>query len=117
MNDTDAVSCLLCLQADEYGSMIKVCVPPGRIPPSPEKVVCRRCLNALNGAVDEELDSIYGRKLPLAESEAGDHADSRPTGDPGRAEWDSHLPERADESVVEVDGSEPENATGSSSKN
>jgi hypothetical protein len=47
MNDTDAVSCLLCLQPDEYGSMIKVCVPPGRIPPSSEKVICRRCAGAI----------------------------------------------------------------------
>jgi hypothetical protein len=54
MNDTDAVSCLLCLEPDEYGSMIHVCVPPGRIPPSSEKVVCRRCVAAILRAANDE---------------------------------------------------------------
>jgi hypothetical protein len=53
MNATDAVSCLLCLQPDEYGSMIKVCVPPGRIPPSPERVICRRCAGAILKASEQ----------------------------------------------------------------
>jgi hypothetical protein len=61
MNATDAVSCLLCLQPDEYGSMIKVCVPPGRIPPSSEKVICRRCAGAILKA-GEQADE------PLPES-------------------------------------------------
>ena len=114
MQETDAVSCLLCLQADEYGSMIRVCVPPGRIPPSPEKVICRRCVGALAAATRESqgeqigdlrLDEATVRRAGPAEHPGG--ADDDP-------DWSSGLPERAGESVVEVDRSEPQDATGSS---
>ena len=114
MNETDAVSCLLCLQADEYGSMIKVCVPPGRIPPSTEKVICRLCAGIIATVLDSQEGEESGRELSVAEPEAG--ADPHP----GRADgpddpnWDQSLPERAGESVVEVDRSEPQIATGSS---
>ena len=114
MNQTDAVSCLLCLQADEYGSMIKVCVPPGRIPPSSEKVICRRCAAIIADATRDDEGEEIGRKLSVAESEVGPDSDLGRADDPGGPDWDSSLPERANESLVEVDRSEPENATGSS---
>jgi hypothetical protein len=114
MQDTDAVSCILCLLADEYGSMIKVCVPPGRIPPSPEKVICRRCAAAIAVAeLDEQGEQIVGSVLDAgnADSVEGVSGVSVAPGDP---EWDSSLPERAEQSLVEVDRSEPQDATGSS---
>src|SRR5215469_12596373 len=114
MEDTDAVSCILCLQADEYGSMIRVCVPPGRIPPSPEKVICLRCVAAIAGAARESIvgDQVGSVSDPgsVDSTESGGGAVAGP-GDP---EWDSGLPERAQQSLVEVDRSEPEIATGSS---
>jgi hypothetical protein len=114
MQDTDAVSCILCLQADEYGSMIKVCVPPGRIPPSPERVICRRCAGAIaDAALDEQGDKIVG---VLPDPRSGDVPGENSVGAPrpDDPDWDSDLPERAEQSLVEVDRSEPENATGSS---
>ena len=114
MQETDAVSCLLCLQADEYGSMIRVCVPPGRIPPSPEKVICLRCVGAIAAAMreyqGEEIGDLRSDEATVRRAGPAQPA-GRADGDP---EWDSNLPERAGESVVEVDRSEPENATGSS---
>lgn len=60
MEDSEAVSCLLCLQPDEYGAMVKVCLPQNSIPPSPEKVVCRRCLAALIDAADKTDEGVPG---------------------------------------------------------
>ena len=114
MNPTDAVSCLLCLQADEYGSMIKVCVPPGRIPPSTEKVICRLCAAIITSVLDSQEGEQIGPKLFVAEPEDGAELDPGRADRPGDPDWDQSLPERANESVVEVDRSEPENATGSS---
>lgn len=114
MNETDAVSCLLCLQADEYGSMIKVCVPPGRIPPSLERVICRRCAATIMGEYQNLLGEQIGRDVFVAEPEAGADPDPRRADGPDDPNWDQSLPERANESVVEVDRSEPEVATGSS---
>jgi len=114
MQDTDAVSCLLCLQADEYGSMIRVCVPPGRIPPSSEKVICRLCAAMIASVLDSrEGEEIVGSVLDpgtVDSTESSGGVVARP-GDP---DWDSGLPERTQQSLVEVDRSEPENATGSS---
>jgi|SRR5215469_1849605 len=114
MQDTDAVSCLLCLQADEYGSMIKVCVPPGRIPPSSEKVICRLCAAIITSVLDsrEGEETVGLRTDQSGHDELGSGERSANTG--GDPDWDRGLPERARESLVEVDRSEPENATGSS---
>ena len=114
MQDTDAVSCLLCLEADEYGSMIKVCVPPGRIPPSPEKVICLRCAGAIAAAAREDLvgEQLGSVSNPgSADSTEGSGSAVAGAGDP---DWDSGLPERTEQSSLEVDRSEPEIATGSS---
>ena len=116
MQDTDAVSCLLCLQADEYGSMIKVCVPPGQIPPSSEKVICRRCAAIIADATRDDEGEEIGRKLSVAEPEAGADADSRLAPGPDSAEWDSGLPDRTAESVGESDSYPGENPPGSSKK-
>jgi hypothetical protein len=114
MNETDAVSCLLCLQADEYGSMIKVCVPPGRIPPSPERVICRRCAVAISDAMRESQGDEIGN-LRSDEATVRRDGPSEPSrGAVDNPDWDSGLPERAAESLVEIDRSEPEDATGSS---
>lgn len=112
MNETDAVSCLLCLQADEYGSMISVCVPPGRIPPSPERVICRRCATAILDAMRLSEGEEIGRDLPVVEIVSGPGGHLGVAGGPGDSDWDSGLPERADEPVVELDRSEPEDAAG-----
>lgn len=115
MNETDAVSCLLCLEADEYGSMIKVSVPPGRIPPSPERVICWRCASAIRDAMRELEEAHFGR-IPSRDDIEGRAEPALPAaGAAGDPEWSEGLPERAHESLVEVDRSEPENATGSSS--
>ena len=116
MNDTDAVSCLLCLQADEYGSMIKVCVPPGQIPPSAEKVICRRCAAIITDATRDDEGEEIGRVTELRSSAADAAGAADPDGDAPGSDWDQGLPERAGESVVEVGGSEPENVTGSSKR-
>ena len=114
MQDTDAVSCLLCLQADEYGSMIKVCVPPGRIPPSSEKVICRLCAAIITSVLDSrEGEEIVG-SVPDPGSVDSIESSGGAVARPGDPDWDSGLPERAQQSLVEVDRSEPENATGSS---
>ena len=114
MNDTDAVSCLLCLQADEYGSMIKVCVPPGQIPPSSEKVICRLCAGIIAAVLDGQEGEEIGRATELRAPAADDVRSAAPGGDAGVSDWDSDLPERGSESLVEIDRSEPEIATGSS---
>ena len=114
MNETDAVSCLLCLQADEYGSMIKVCVPPGRIPPSPERVICRRCAEAIAyAALEQDGEEIV---QPGNNQTVGNVTGSgaRDAANPDRDDWSSDLSERAIESLVEGDRSEPEDATRSS---
>lgn len=114
MNETDAVSCLLCLQADEYGSMIKVCVPPGRIPPATEKVICRLCA----GIIASVLDSGDGEETfyePVVQP-VGVRAE-HPGADPvpsDRAGWDSNLPDRTLESAVEEDRADAQIATDSS---
>jgi hypothetical protein len=114
MQDTDAVSCILCLQADEYGSMIKICVPPGRIPPSPERVICRSCADAITEVYfdrsGEQIDRIIDEQPTDVRAE---HPGSNPD-DSDRDGWDSDLPERAVESVVEADRSDAEIATDSS---
>ena len=116
MQDTDAVSCLLCLQADEYGSMIRVCVPPGRIPPSTEKVICLRCVAAVAAAAREYLGDEVGN-LRLDETTVRGAGSAEPAGGAlDNPEWDSGLPERASDATVEVDRSEPANATDSSKK-
>lgn len=114
MNETDAVSCLLCLQADEYGSMIKVCVPPGQIPPSSEKVICRRCAAIIAGVLDSQDGEEIGRVTELRSSAADAASAAPPGGDAASSDWNQGLLERAGESVVEVDRSEPEIATRSS---
>lgn len=114
MNETDAVSCLLCLQPDEYGSMISVCVPAGRIPPSPERVICRRCFAALADAARESQGEEIGQSGIYTLAQSGDALDRVASGGAGDPEWDRALPERSRESVVEVDRSEPEDAAGSS---
>ena len=60
MNDTDAVSCLLCLRPDEYGTMIKICVPVGQNPPAPEKVICRLCASAIAAGLDSAVAKLAG---------------------------------------------------------
>ena len=117
MNETDAVSCLLCLQADEYGSMIKVCVPPGRIPPSTEKVICRRCAAAIRAEVENDEGVEIERPTELRAAAADAVRTDDPGGDAPGSDWDQGLPERGGESVIEVDGSVAENATGSSKRN
>lgn len=114
MNETDAVSCLLCLQADEYGSMIKVCVPPGRIPPSAEKVICRRCAATIMGEyqnlLGEVIEGVSDEQSPGVRAE-------HPGADPvysDRAGWDSNLPDRTLESAVEEDRADAQIATDSS---
>ena len=114
MQDTDAVSCLLCLEADEYGSMIKVCVPPGRIPPATEKVICLRCVAAIaaevqRAEVGEIVGSVHDGGLGAPSESTGGNADDRPGPD-----WDSNLPERADDAAVEAHRSDAPNATDSS---
>lgn len=116
MNETDAVSCLLCLQADEYGSMIKVCVPPGQIPPAPERVICRRCVAAITAAADESsLGDVTDDPIEQSAGVRAEHLGVDPD-DPDRHGWDSDLPDRALESAVEADRSDAENATESSPK-
>src|SRR5215472_18383758 len=71
MDDAAAVSCLLCLQADEWGSMIKVCVAPGGFAPRPPVVICRACA----AEVSNELHRTYDEELgpgPEATPESGD---------------------------------------------
>jgi hypothetical protein len=114
MQDTDAVSCLLCLQADEYGSMIKVCVPANRIPPSPEKVICLRCVAAIAAAT---RDDVVGEVLDESTEQSVGVRPGHPGADPDDSDrdgWDSDLPDRAEQSVVEADRSEPQDATDSS---
>ena len=60
MNDTDAVSCLLCLRPDEYGSMIRVSVPSGQNPPAPEKVICRLCASTIALGLQSALAELPG---------------------------------------------------------
>jgi len=114
MEDSDAVSCLLCLQADEYGSMIRVCVPPGRIPPSAEKVICRLCAAMIASVLDSrEGEEVGNVRLDETTVRGDGSAEPARRGD-GDPDWDRGLPERAGQSVVEVDRSEPPNATDSS---
>src|ERR1700757_2020663 len=101
MNETDAVSCLLCLQADEYGSMIKVCVPPGRIPPSPERVICRGCAAAIAAASRDEQGDEIGNLRPDEATVRGDGSAELAGGAADNPDWVSGLPERAAESLVE----------------
>jgi hypothetical protein len=114
MQDTDAVSCILCLQADEYGSMIKVCVPGGRIPPSPERVICLRCVAAIAAQVREH---VVGEIVDVPNEQSLGVRAEHPGADPDGSDrdgWDSDLPERTVESVVEADRSDAEIATDSS---
>jgi hypothetical protein len=113
MNDTDAVSCLLCLQADEYGSMIHVCVPPGRIPPSPERVICRRCAAAIADATRESQGEEIVGSVPNTGSADSTEGRGGAVAGPGDPDWDSGLPERAEQSLFEVDRSELEAPAGS----
>ena len=113
MNETDAVSCLLCLQADEYGSMISVIVPPGRIPPSPERVICLRCVAVIAAAAREYIGEEIVGSVSTTGNVDSTEGGSGPAARPGDPEWVSGLPERAEQSLVEVDRSEPEAPSGS----
>ena len=114
MQDTDAVSCILCLQADEYGSMIKVCVPPGRIPPSSEKVICRRCAATIMADYQNLLgEVIEGESTEQPVGVRAEHPGTAPVR-ADRDGWDSDLPDRAIESAVETDPADAANPPRSS---
>ena len=116
MQDTDAVSCILCLQADEYGSMIKVCVPPGQIPPSMEKVICLRCVAAIAAAARDEIVGDTSGRADVDNNFGPGSGPDHDSGADADTAWDAGLPDRTTESVGESDSYPGENPTGSRTK-
>ena len=70
MDDDAAVSCYICLRADEYGAMLKVRVGPGGSESRPPVIICRSCVAAIAdecGRVDEGQDLPDAKPLEVPE--------------------------------------------------
>jgi hypothetical protein len=116
MEDDQAVSCLLCLQADEYGSMLKVQVGFPGVRPYGPIVICLDC----GAKIGDAWRKFYGEEDERVSSGQSDNeragGDLASTGVPDDRPVFSDLPERIADLATEVSRRIAEDVTGSATE-
>jgi DNA-directed RNA polymerase subunit N (RpoN/RPB10) len=116
MEDDQAVSCLLCLQADEYGSMLKVQVGFPGVRPYGPIVICLDCGAKIGDAWKAFYEGDNAR-VPDQQSDSGQRPGDFDSLGGGSADVGlSDLPERIADLATEVSRRIAEDVTGSATE-